>query len=135
MNKAIIMGRLTSDIELKRTQSDVPYINFTVAVKKNYSKDKDASDFIDCVAWRHTAEFLSKYFNKGDMLALSGSIETRYWEDAESKKRKAVEILVEDVYFTGGKSSGTSDNTASTPSVAQPAATTQTTNPDDDLPF
>lgn len=135
MNKAIIMGRLTSDIELKKTQSDVSCVNFTVAVKKNHSKDKDASDFIDCVAWRHTAEFLSKYFNKGDMLALSGSIETRYWEDAESKKRKAVEILVEDVYFTGGKSSGTSDNTASTPSVAQPAATTQTTNPDDDLPF
>lgn len=106
INSAVISGRLTRDPELRQTPSGVSVCNFTVAVDK-YSKsgeDKQAN-FIDCVAWRGTADFVSKYFSKGRKITVAGSIETRNYEDKNGNKRTAVEILAENVDFADSKSS------------------------------
>lgn len=106
MNKAIIMGRLTRDPELKTTQSGVPVVSFTVAVDRAY-KPKDGereADFINCVAWRQTAEFVARWFTKGKMIAVSGSIQTRKYTDRDNNQRNVTEIVAEDVYFCGDRS-------------------------------
>jgi single-strand DNA-binding protein len=105
MNKAIIMGRLTKDPELKFTQSQIAVATFTVAVDRRF---KDASgnrqaDFLPCVAWRNTAEFVSKYFRKGSMISIVGSIQTRSYDAADGTKRYVTEIVVDEAYFTGSK--------------------------------
>lgn len=105
INTAVIMGRLTAEPELKHTPNNVPVLSFTVAVDRKFTKDGNRdTDFIDAVAWRNQAEFISKYFRKGQMIALCGSIQTRMWEDKEGKKRKSVELIVDEVSFTGSKS-------------------------------
>lgn len=101
LNKSIIMGRFVADPELKMTTLGTPVVTFTVAVDRN-TKDK-ITDFIDCVAWKATAEFITKHFRKGNMIALEGAINTRTWEDKDGRKRKAVEITVAQVYFCGEK--------------------------------
>ncbi len=99
MNKAIFSGRLCADIELRRTPSDKSVCAFTVAVDR---RGKDAgADFIDCVAWEKTAEFLSKYFQKGQQVNICGRLQTSSYEDKEGKKRKATEVVVEEVGFCG----------------------------------
>lgn len=103
LNKAIIMGRLTADPELKHTQSGVAVASFTLAVDRRY-KNEDGSrqaDFLRCVAWRHLAEFVCKYFAKGRMLAMTGSIQTRSYTDREGNNRTAVEIVADEIDFTG----------------------------------
>lgn len=105
MNNVTLMGRLTKDPELRRTSSGTAVASFTLAVDKVSNGERQA-DFIDCVAWQKTAEFLSKYFAKGQMLALSGRIQTRSYEDKNGNKRKAVEIIANQLYFCGGKSDG-----------------------------
>ena len=97
MNSVSISGRITKDAELKSTQSGISVCSFTVAVDRPTVKDK--ADFIDCVAWRHTAEFVSKYFRKGDPIELVGVITTRNYEDKNGNKRKAVEVVCEHVNF------------------------------------
>lgn len=97
MNTASISGRLTKDIELRTTQSALSVCSFTVAVDR--PGVKDSVDFIDCVAWRKTAEFIFKYFQKGDPIEITGSITTRSYEDRNGTKRKAVEILCDRVGF------------------------------------
>ena len=103
------MGRLVADPELKYTPNNVAVLSFTVAVDRAYSKDREnrQTDFLDIVAWRNTAEFVSKYFKKGQMIAVCGSIQTRMWEDKDGKKRKNVEIIADEVSFTeSNRSSG-----------------------------
>lgn len=104
LNKAILMGRLTSDPELRHTQSNTAVVNFTLAVDRAYSKDREKrTDFIDVVAWRSTAEFVSKYFHKGQLVAVCGSIQTRTWEEKHGSKRKAVEVVADEVHFAEAK--------------------------------
>ncbi len=100
MNKATIIGRLAADPELKQTGSGIAVTSFTLAVDRPYTKGADRqTDWIDIVAWRKTAEFVCKYFSKGDPIVVEGSIQTRMWEDKAGQKRKAVEINAENVEF------------------------------------
>lgn len=111
INNATLMGRLTADPELRTTPNGVSVTPFTVAVDRKYapSGQERQTDFIDCVAWRQTADFITRYFHKGDLIAIEGEIQTRNFEDKNGNKRKAVEVVVSNVSFCGGKS-----NTAST---------------------
>lgn len=112
LNKCFIMGRLTKDPEIRTTNNQLPVATFTIAVDRNF-KDADGSkqtDFINCVAWRKTAEFISKYFAKGNMILVVGSIQVRSWEDKEGNKRYATEVIVDEASFTGEKKT---DNTNS----------------------
>lgn len=105
LNKVEIMGRLVADPELRRTQTDVSVTSFTLAVERDF-KDKNGdrqADFLDCVAWRGTAEFIERNFHKGNMAIVVGNIQTRMFEDKEKHKRKATEILVENMYFGESK--------------------------------
>jgi len=105
LNTAIIMGRLTAAPELKATGTGVKVCAFTVAVERN-SKGQDGKrqvDFIRCVAWRERAEFLTRYFSKGSMIAVQGNIQTRSYEDKNGNKREAAEIVAEQISFTGEK--------------------------------
>ena len=112
LNVAIIMGRLTRDPELRRTNSGKPVASFTVAVDRDYAPDgqEKETDFIDCVAWNSTAEFVSKYFTKGSMIVVSGRLQLRNWTDKEGNKRKSAEILASNVYFGESKKSSEGNN-------------------------
>ena len=105
MNKVILIGRLTKEPELKYTPSDVAVVSFTIAVDRRYTKpgEERQADFINIVAWRSTAEFVAKYFTKGQMIALSGNLQTRTWTDSEGKNRYITEVIAEEVSFCGGK--------------------------------
>lgn len=105
MNEAILMGRLTRDPEMRSTQSGTPVCSFTVAVDRNFrtQSGERQTDFINCVAWRQTAEFVSKYFTKGRMIAIVGSIQSRNYTDKDNNKRTAVEVVVDKVSFAGDK--------------------------------
>jgi len=112
MNIAILTGRLTRDPELRTTQSGVPVCSFTVAVDrrfKNASGEREA-DFIRCVAWRQTGEFISKYFRKGNKINVTGSIQTRSYDDKDGNRRDAVELVVDNAEFGESKQSGGYDN-------------------------
>lgn len=112
INTAIIMGRITADPELRKTTTDISVCSFTVAVDRNYRTDGDKqADFINVVAWRGTADFVSRYFKKGDMIAVRGSIQTRNYEDKNGNKRTAVEIVADEVSFCGSKNEGRSTST------------------------
>ena len=102
-----LMGRLTADPELRHTPNDVAVTTFTVAVNRSYVKQgaERQADFIDVVAWRNTAEFVCRYFKKGQMIAVTGSIQTRNYQDREGKNRKAVEVVADNVYFTESRNS------------------------------
>lgn len=107
LNHITLMGRLTRDPELRSTQSGTSVSSFTLAVDRDFKNDDGsrAVDFIDCVAWRHTAEFVSKYFRKGSMAAVSGRLQLRDWTDKDGTKRKTAEVVAESVYFAESKSS------------------------------
>lgn len=102
LNKAILMGRLTADPELKHTQNNIPVTSFTLAVDRSFGKEKQ-TDFLDIVAWRNTAEFVSKWFSKGMLVAVSGRMQTRTWEDKQGNKRKTTEVVADEVFFAEGK--------------------------------
>ena len=100
-NKVILGGRLTADPELKQTPQGVSVTTFSLAINR---KGKDApTDFINCVAWRNTAEFISKYFTKGNSIVIDGEINVRNYQDKDNNKRQAVEVLVHDAYFVDSK--------------------------------
>ena len=101
MNQCQIMGRLTKEPELRQTQNGVPVVGFTLAVERRFQRE--TVDFIDVVAWRSTAEFCSKYFHKGMRAAVSGSLQTRTYEDKDGNKRKVFEVVADAVYFADGK--------------------------------
>lgn len=107
INNITIMGRLTQSPELKTTGNGIEVTSFCVAVDRGYQKEGDEkqTDFINCVAWRKTAVFISQYFTKGQMIALTGSIQTRKYEDRDGKTRTATEVLASNVSFCGPKGS------------------------------
>lgn len=105
-NHIAIMGRLTRDPELRRTSNGTAVASFTLAVDRDYSgKDNGEreTDFIDCVAWRQTAEFVSKYFSKGRMALATGRLQIRVWTDKDGNKRRAAEVVADSVYFGDSK--------------------------------
>lgn len=111
MNTVTIMGRFTRDPELRFTQSNVAVTSFALAVNRPVSKDKDQqADFIDCVAWRNTAEFVSRYFGKGDMIGITGHLQTRNYEDKNGVNRKVTEVLVDRCDFCGSRNNDNSHN-------------------------
>ena len=107
INKVILVGRLTRDPELKSTNSGKSATSFSVAVDNGYGENK-TTDFINCVAWNKTAEFVEKYFEKGNMIALVGRVSTRTWEGENGKKNYVTEVVVSEVSFCGSKSEGQS---------------------------
>ena len=112
LNVAIIMGRLTRDPELRRTNSGKPVASFTVAVDRDYAPEgqEKETDFIDCVAWNGTAEFVEKYFKKGSMIVVNGRLQLRNWTDKDGNKRRTAEILASNVYFGESKKSQEGSN-------------------------
>ena len=110
MNNVSLMGRLTADPELKTTQNGISYCRFTVAVNR-YSKDgEDTADFISCVAWRSTAEFICNYFLKGNKIALIGSIQTGSYTDKDGRKVYTTDVNTDKVFFCESKKEGNSEN-------------------------
>lgn len=143
INSAVIMGRLTFEPELRITPQGVSVMQLQVACERNYTPkgEERKTDFIDCTAWRQTAEFISKYFRKGDMIAVEGCIETNSFTDKQGNKRKSVGITVSNVSFCGGKSeSRNNGNSNSRPSIdigvsADNSDFEEIVDDDDDLPF
>lgn len=104
MNKIILMGRLTANPEMKQTPTGTAVAVFTIAVNRRFAKDgQQQADFIRCTAWRQQAEFICKYFEKGSMICVVGNIQTRSWDGQDGKKQYSTDVVVEEVYFAGGK--------------------------------
>lgn len=147
LNCAIIMGRLTADPELRTTTSGISVTSFSVAVDRSYQKagEERQTDFINVVAWRQTAEFVTRYFHKGSMIAVQGSIQTRNYEDKTGAKRTAVEIVADNVSFCGSKSETGTGNyqpqAAAQPATQAPSFSTagaddfSSVSMEDELPF
>jgi single-strand DNA-binding protein len=141
LNKVLIMGRLTKTPELKQTGNGVSVTSFSIAVDRDF-KDKQtgekATDFIDCVAWRGTADFVAKYFTKGRMAVVDRKIQVRDWMHKEANKRKATEVIADNVYFGDSKNSGTTNSEhqpAYPASVPNEPAFTDLSEDDGELPF
>ena len=148
LNHIVIMGRLTRDPELRYTQSQVPVASFTVAVDRDFSgRDggERQTDFINCVAWRQSAEFVSKYFHKGSMAVVSGRLQIRQYQDREGNNRTAAEVVSDNVYFgesrrRDGDTGSTSHSTYSydagkSSSPAPTSAFSELDDGDEELPF
>ena len=106
LNHIVIMGRLTRDPELRRTGSGIAVASFSLAVDRDFGKTESGereTDFIDCVAWRQTGEFVSKYFTKGSLAVVSGRLQIRSWNDKDGNKRRTAEVVVDNIYFGGSK--------------------------------
>lgn len=110
MNKAILMGRLTKDPELRSTANNVSVCNFTIAVDRRFknAQGERETDFIPVVCWRSTAEFVARYFSKGKPIAVVGSIQVRHWDDDKGERRYMTEVLADEVYFTESKNASDS---------------------------
>lgn len=143
LNKVILAGRLTADPELKQTNSGTSVVSFSVAVNRRYSKDKEnAVDFIDCQAWRNTAEFICKYFRKGMAICVTGAVQKRAWTDQNGQKRYSVEIVVDAADFVESKGNGQqTDGQGFTPASTTPDVPYSTggafedLSDDEELPF
>ena len=115
LNHIVIMGRLTRDPELRRTGSGVAVASFSLAVDRDFGNRESGereTDFIDCVAWRQTGEFVSKYFQKGSMAVVSGRLQIRSWTDKEGNKRRTAEVVADNVYFGESKRSSEGGNSS-----------------------
>jgi single-strand DNA-binding protein len=142
LNVAALNGRLTADPELRHTNNEIPVTSFTLAVDRGYVKAgaERQTDFIDIVCWRTTAEFVSKYFHKGQLVAVEGSIQTRNYTDSQGNKRKATEIVASNVYFAEPRKDSPSGGAMSHPGQSAPAPSSDNGDfveiaGDDDLPF
>ncbi len=153
MNKVILMGRFTRDPEMRQSQQGTPVVSFTLAVDRRFAKEgQQSADFISCVAWSRLAEFICKYFQKGSMIAVSGRLQSRTYDDKDGKRQYVTEVVVEDAYFTGSRGdsgAGAQDNFQRQPSFQRPQAQSTAPNFDefeamgfspmdgseDDLPF
>ena len=150
LNKVVLCGRLTADPELKQTQSGIAVVTFTLAVNRRFqSRTADQAqaqqaDFISVVAWRQTAEFISKYFKKGSALCVTGSLQTRNWQDQQGNKRYSTEVVVDEAMFIDSRNEGGMAPTGYTPdayttsSFATPASAAtnfEDMKTEDDLPF
>jgi single-strand DNA-binding protein len=129
LNKIILMGRLTREPELRTTQSGVSVSTFTLAVERDFQRGEERqTDFIDIVAWRGTAEFVHKYFRKGQLVAVTGRLQSRKWEDKEGNKRVSFEVVAEEVHFAERKQDSAAYG-------GQPSAPPQRTQNDETPPF
>lgn len=111
LNRVILMGRLVVDPELKRTSNDIPVVTARIAVERDYKaagQERRDTDFIDIVCWRNTADFISRYFHKGQMIAVVGSLQSRQYETKEGQKRTVYEVVCDNVYFADSKKDGAS---------------------------
>ena len=146
LNKVILGGRITDNLELKTTPSGVSVTAFSIAVNRKYTKDQQQqADFINCVAWRNTAEFITRYFQKGSSICLIGSLQTRNYTDSNGNKRYITEVIVDEANFVdsrnenGGAQSYTPDaygmSAPSYSSNPDSAPNFEDHNTDDDLPF
>ena len=148
LNHIVIMGRLTRDPELRRTGTGVAVTSFSLAVDRDFAPrdgGERETDFIDCVAWRQTGEFVSKYFTKGRMAVVSGRLQIRNWNDKDGNKRRTAEIVADNVYFGDSKREGDGGSYSAAPSAPSyggyaapaPAASDFAMLEDDDaqLPF
>lgn len=142
INSVVLMGRLTYEPELKTTPNGISVIRFQMAVDRNYQSrgEERQADFIDVTAWRQTAEFISRYFHKGSMIAIEGSIQTDNFTDRDGNKRKSVQVVANRASFCGSKAESQGAN----PAFAQPAPSyasadnsdfEEIVDDDDDLPF
>ena len=136
LNHITIMGRLTRDPELRRTGTGVAVASFTLAVDRDFASKEGGekeTDFIDCVAWRQTGEFVSKYFTKGSMAVASGRLQIRSWTDKDGNKRRTAEVVADNVYFGDSKKSESSAGGYPTSAPAQDYA--MINDDDAQLPF
>ena len=128
LNNISIMGRLVKDVEVRKTNNDMSVASFTVAVDRDFSSGNNkVTDFIDCTAWRGTADFVGKYFHKGDTIAVQGSLQSHKWEDKNGNNRISWEVVVDHAYFCGGKSDGKTE--------AKPVSVFYDEPDDGELPF
>ena len=134
LNKIIIMGRLTRDPELRRTQSGTAVTSFSLAVERDFKEQngEKKTDFIEVVAWRNTAEFVGKYFTKGRMAVVEGRLQIRDWTDRDGGKRRSAEVIAESVYFGDSKRDGDGNREPDYPPRNDLA---EISEDDDDLPF
>lgn len=151
LNKVVLCGRLTADPELKQTGSGIAVVTFTLAINRRYqSRNADPgaapqqqADFISVVAWRQTAEFISRYFRKGSSLCVTGSIQTRSWQDQQGQKRYATEVVADDAMFVDSKNEGGAGGQYTPDPYAAPSYSSAPTaapkfeelKTDEDLPF
>lgn len=144
LNKVVLAGRLTADPELKQTTSGISVVSFTIAVNRKYSKEQQQTDFISVIAWRQTAEFISRYFKKGSAICITGAIQTRSWQDQQGQKRYATDVVADEAMFVDRKSDNQpAANGASVPGAmgyvpeayASTAPKFEEIPPDEDLPF
>jgi single-strand DNA-binding protein len=139
LNRIIIMGRLTKDVELRRTPAGVAVASFTLAVDRDFTDKQSGqkeTDFIECVAWKGTAEFMDKYFSKGRMAVVSGRLQIRPWTDKDGNKRKTAEVVADNVYFGDSKTSDSPAGDFPAPAGDFPAANFAMLEDDDaQLPF
>lgn len=134
INNVTLMGRLTAAPELRITQSGKSVTAFSIAVSRQYDKEK--TDFIECVAWNKTAEFIERYFSKGDMIAVTGRIETDTYKDKDGNNRKSFKIIVNEVSFCGGKSENSANTAKQNNNFADVSDDfEEIVDDDDDLPF
>lgn len=136
LNNVVLMGRLCSTPEIRQTNSGTEVTSFTLAIDRGYAKpgEEKQTDFIDCTAWRGTAKFITSYFTKGQMIAVTGEIQTRNYEDKDGNKRKSTEVLVSNATFCGSKNENSNNNVNVSPAVPDINADFEPL-PDDDLPF
>lgn len=138
MNNITLMGRATSSVELKQTQAGKSVVNFSLAVKRPYTKD--TTDFFNICAWEKTAELLAKYVKKGDQICIRGYLTNREWQDKQGNKRVSTEIIAEEIDFVGGKETETEKKETKTPYVPSAYVSKQAEfedvdNGDESLPF
>lgn len=136
LNTIVIMGRLTRDPELRYTQNQTPVASFTLAVDRDFSGRDGAekqTDFIDCVAWRSSAEFISKYFSKGRLAVVAGRLQLRDWTDKDGNKRRSAEVVSDHIYF--GDSKKDSGTQSAEPTAYGSQQFTELEDEDEDLPF
>ena len=136
LNHIILMGRLVRDPELRRTQNGTAVASFTLAVERDYSgAEKKQTDFIDIVAWRNTAEFVSRYFTKGRMAVVSGRLQIRDWTDRDGDKRKSAEAVADNVYFGDSKRDSSINSYPKENSAPLTASDFEEIDDDEELPF
>ncbi|MBR5543463.1 MAG: single-stranded DNA-binding protein [Oscillospiraceae bacterium] len=124
LNKVILMGRLTRDPELRHTQADVPVASFSLAVDRGFSRRDDNQqnvDFINIVAWRNTAEFVSKWFTKGQLVAVSGRLQVRSYKDRDGNNRTACEVVADECFFADSKRDSAPSSFSPAPDMSAPS--------------
>ena len=137
-NKVILIGRLTRDVELKKTASDISFANFSLAIDKPYNKEKDHPEavFVNCNVWRSRADFLAKYFGKGDKVAVEGYLDDNVWTDKDGREHKDKIVVVDDIEFVERKSNKSAENdSAKTESSAQSDDEEEDDEDENSLPF